>query len=460
LEQTITEHLQDSLIYLSITDSEFARIIGGQVPPEFFPSEVARDVYNISVQYIKKYNKAPGDHFHDELMKLAAWMSDDRREIVARYLTYLKNMREPSRDYVLDRLDDFIKARTLMKTTYEFAELIERGKFDRASHLMQEALKTGFEKSNIGNSFLDDFSDLNEREDSPKSLVTLNMPPIDKTFKMTRTDLVVIAGMYKGTKSWFGHYIGREGLLAGLNVLHVSHELSRFEMGIRYDMMFGALVDEEEPTEVELRWMNDGRLNIDNQIRNVVYNRDIVRKFRRKVKSWGGNLHIKKYPMDSCSPIDLDNYIGNLENFHNFKADIVINDYADVMAPIDASKQTRDSINQTYKYLKKIADERNLLMVTMSQINEDGIRQLVRFGNFSGSHLAEDKRKFANIDKGLYVGTTPELESRHEAIVGVFANRSGVQGQKCIIGQNLKIGQFAVYSKKYERGENSNVRNK
>lgn len=453
MEQTITEHLQDSLIYLSITDSEFARIVGGQVPPEFFPSEVAREVYSISVQYIKKYNQAPGDHFHDELMKLTGWMSDDKREIVARYLTHLKEMREPSREYVIDRLDDFIKARTWMKTTYEFAELTERGEFEKASHLMHEALKTGFEKSDTGSSFLDDFSDLQDRGETPKSLVILGLPILDKTFRMVRTDLIVIAGVYKGTKSWFGHHIAREGLIAGLNVLHVSHELSKYEMGIRYDMMFGALVDEREPTKVELRWMENDRIMIQNQVRDIVYNKERAKEYRKRLKSWGGVLHIKKYPMDSCSPIDLDNYIGNLENFHNFKADVVINDYADVMAPIDSGKDTRNSINQTYKYLKRIADERNLLMITMSQMNDDGVRQIARFGNFSGSHLAEDKRKFANIDKGLYVGATPELESRQETIVGVFANRSGVQGQKCIIGQNLKIGQFAVYSKKYKRGE-------
>ncbi len=446
-EQRISEHLQDSLILLTITDSEFAKIVVNSVPIEFFESKVTSDTYSILVQYIRKYGKAPKSHFQDELLKLTGNISDDDKEILTRYLIHLQEMRKPNKEYVMSRLNDFIKSRTLINATYEFAELVEKGKFDKATQIMYQALKSGIEVENAGVEILLERKDLIERGELPERLFTLNIEPIDKICRIQKTDFIVIAGPYKGGKSWFGHYIGMVALRAGLQVLHVSHENSLRDTTIRYDMMFGGLLDEKEKDEVEIRDydMKKNKFFKKIQVKGTVYDKDLVSQNRKKLASFGGKLTVKKYSMGICSPIQLESLIDYLENFKGFIPEVVITDYADIMSPIDSSKQTRDSINETYIYLKRIADDRNLTMVTMSQINDEGLRCLINKGKLDGRHLAEDKRKFANIDRGLFIGTTEELEENDEKVVGCFANRNGIQGKRCIIGTNLRIGQIKTY---------------
>ena len=104
----ISQHLQDSLIYLAITDTEFSKVIGGQIPSEFFSSDISQKVYEISIQYIRKFGKAPGIHFRDEIIPKLKKYDEADKEAVARYLMHLENIGEPNKEYVLSRLNDFI----------------------------------------------------------------------------------------------------------------------------------------------------------------------------------------------------------------------------------------------------------------------------------------------------------------------------------------------------------------
>jgi len=451
MKHEISENLQNSVVYLTATDTDFARIVANQIPPEFFSNEIISEIYSICVKFVLEFGRAPGIHLQDELIKYIKDKPQEKRELIAKYLQHIENL-HPNKEYVLSRLNDFIRSRALIKATYEFAELVERGEYVKATKYMQDALKAGIQQKHSGVDYVN-ANDLNFRNEEEERLFRLGIPPIDKYVKIKRGDLIVIAGPYKGTKSWAGHYIAKRCLIEGLNVLHVSHENSLQDTLIRYDMLFGGLVADKEQNQVEVRWLENGEVMKQVVTRPSVYDKKKVLKARKKVGKYGGRLIVQKYPMGMCSPIELETYIDYLENFENFKADVVINDYADIMSPLDRTKQTRDSINEVYIYLKRIADDRNLCMVTMSQINDEGLKTLIKDASLEGRHLAEDKRKFANIDKGFFVGTTPQLKQYEEAVLGCFANRTGKQGNKVIIGQNLSIGQFCVYWYKFNKDE-------
>jgi len=450
MNENISEHLQDSLVYLCITDDSFIKLVTNQVPNDFFSSDYIQETYKVLCKYYKEFNSAPKDHFHDELANHISKynVSKELSEVIVRYISHLKEMFAipPDVEYVLSRLNNFIREKTYIKSTYLFAELVEKNKFDEAQALMQETLRCGVQSQQLGvNYFTDDIS----RPDKPEQLFKLDIPEIDKSVLIKRSDFITLAGSYKSGKSWFGHYMGVQALKAGLTVVHVSHENSKEETTIRYDMMIGGFVsDTKEPRKVEITTLNsrDKRESVI-EVKKSVYDRKAVLKVRKTFSEMtGGKLFIQKYPMGVCSPGKLDSFIEQLENMENVKVDVCITDYADIMAPIDSSKQTRDAINDTYIYLKRIADDRGLVMITMSQINDEGAKSLILNGRLEGRHLSEDRRKFGNIDKGLFVGTNDEYEPFNEYIVGCFANRNGGVGRPCVVGRNLDIGQFLMYS--------------
>lgn len=447
MTDTISKHMQNSIIYLGITDDEFIRLIP-QIPEEVFTSEVARISFRLLDKYYKKHSSAPKDHFHDEIVKYSEKLSPQEKETFARYIYSLRSMKSPDRSYVISRLNDFIKASALISVTYEFAELVEKQEFEKATLIMQEALRAGLEDKPESEDFLSDFSDLNTRGDRPNILVPLGIPEVDEVIGgLSPKELVLIVGGFKGFKSWFGHHIGKTALKHGLNVLHVSHENSKEMCQIRYDMMFGGLVDEKEPKDVLLKWMDGrGRIREEWEERETVYNKTAVKKARKRMAKFGGSLVIKKYAMGTCSPMELNNYINRLETFDGFYPDVVINDYADLMKSVHKGKEGRDNLNDIYIYLKQIADEKDLVMVTMSQVNREGLDASFHHGRIEMKHLAEDIRKAANIDKGFFVARPRELEEDREAVVGCIANRNKPMNAACIIGYNLDIGQFRTYS--------------
>ena len=452
--ERISEHLQDSLVLLSITDSDFLKAIGDQVPAEFFESDVTNTTYRICLSYLKKFSKAPGDDFQNALLNFTKDMEESEREILVRYLKHLSEMRKPNKEYVLSKLNLFIRSKILTNALYESAELIEQGEIDIAVEKMTLAIKSGIKQGETAYDMLND-PDLRYNEDKPERLFKLGIPELDKSMRIIRTDFITVAGPYKGGKSWFGHYLGKRALMHGLNVLHVSHENSMKETINRYNMCFGALINEKEPTEILIKEYNveTGKTRKRWELRDTIYNEKLVLANHKKMRKFGGGLRILKFPPRTCTPQLLNACISRLENFEDFVPDLVINDYADIMGTIDNMKQTRDAINEVYIYLKRIADDHNLCMVTFTQINDEGIKTLVHKGRVEGRHLAEDKRKWGNIDKGFYVGATEELEELNESVVGVFANRTGLQGQRCIVGWNCEIGQFACYTYPFRRGE-------
>ena len=445
---TISSHLQDSLIHLCITDDNFIKLVVNQVPSEFFSGDHVQKTYDIICNYYKEHKSAPKNHFHDELSFYSKSIEKDLLQVIVKYITYLKDSFKivPDTNYILSKLNNFIREKTYIKATYLFAELVERNKFDEAQQLMQKTLKCGISSQQLGSNY---FKDDIDRGDAPERLFKIGMPEIDKYVRIGRTDLIAIAGTYKGGKSWFAHHLGFMAIKAGLTVVHVSHENSLNDTVIRYDMMIGGLVsDSKEPREVEIAYLDsNNNRKTSYKIRDSVYNKVLVKKNREKFeKLTNGKLFIQKYPMGTCTTGKLDTFLEQIENLENVKVDVCITDYADIMLPQNPTRQPRDIINDTYMSLKSIADDRSIVMITPSQINDEGAKSLMLRGKLEGRHLSEDRRKFGTIDIGLFVGTNDEYESFNEYIVGCFANRNSVTGGLCVIGRLLDIGQFVMYS--------------
>jgi hypothetical protein len=112
------------------------------------------------------------------------------------------------------------------------------------------------------------------------------------------------------------------------------------------------------------------------------------------------------------------------------------------MAPIDGQKSPRDQINETYIWHKRIADERNILVVTASQ----GTREALERPRFSLRDFAEDIRKVANCDMAFGLC---QSRQQNEDSVGRFvlmASRdTEMVGVESVFGMALDIGQFIVW---------------
>ena len=132
---------------------------------------------------------------------------------------------------------------------------------------------------------------------------------------------------------------------------------------------------------------------------------------------------------------EVDRLLSYLERYESFIPDVFVNDYADIMAPSPGMerKDERHILNDLYIRHKRLADERNILVITASQLNAaGGKKRLVDRDNF-----ANDIRKAANVDSAFAICQTEAQERANRGNLMVLLNRTGKQFFHCSFTKNL-----------------------
>lgn len=446
--EPITQHLIDSIVYLSITDNDFAGAVRAALPAELFSSSLVERILTLCQSYYDQHREAPQEHFQDEFARLLRSVPEEDHKLFVDYADRVQKMRPPNRKYVMSRVNNFIRSRALEDTAIEVARLTERGEYDQAESRMYEALHAGLRLENIGLDFLRDKFPMKRRLSYSEPLVGTGWKTLDRQIDggLHRGRFLVILGKYKGKKTWALCNIGQRAVLKGLVVVHLTHEMSEGEIEQRYDQMFGSLVCSRGAEEVNIPYYDDEAHEIKmNRIKcSSVFDRAAVLEARRNVRRFGGRLLIKKYPMGTCSMQEVDRYLNYLECFEGIIPDVLLNDYADIMAPVDPRKQLRDQINETYIWHKRIADERNILVVTASQAT----RQAIEKERFSIKDFAEDIRKIGNCDLAIGVCQSPTQAEQGICRAVLLASRNTKDvGIETSFGSALEIGRLVAWEK-------------
>jgi len=165
------------------------------------------------------------------------------------------------------------------------------------------------------------------------------------------------------------------------------------------------------------------------------------RFWQRRTK--GKSLRVDCYPGKSKSIRDLDAVLDRWEHFHRFLADVVVIDYADVLASCGKRENTRDEINETWIYMRALAQKRNCLLITATQGDAQSYnKKYLDMGNFS-----DDRRK--NDHATASYGLTQTKEDKQNDCVGVneiYVRHGTSVGGSVLVYRCLPIGKFHAAS--------------
>lgn len=457
-EIKLSQYLQDSIIYLAITDDKFVSLISGINFEHVFFNPIPQDCLILAIKFYVKYHKAPHDHFQDELTKFVKHKDIESKKQYADFIQRIINNKEPDRQYVLSELNNWLRERKLKNALLDASEIVSTDT-DKAASILYKALETEVGEVESGLDFLNDFRTLDKRNDEEEFDMSTGIVHLDKLIGgFNKGRFICIMGEYKGMKSWMLMHIAKTALLNGMNVVHISHEMSEEEVEMRYDQLISGYmvdgksgankipVDADNPLTdwyVNLWEMEENGL-VTNTTKVVpsVKNINLVKDNRQRIANLGGSLRIKKYPPKTCSMETLRNYLKYLEHFEGIKPDVIINDYADDMDLSGYNDQLRHQLNDVYLDHKRLADELNCVVVTASQVN----RKAIRSPKIDKSHFAEDLRKAGNVDLALGICRSQMLCDMQRANIFVVVNRSGADNVWCQIGNGIQAGQFAIWS--------------
>ena len=427
---------------LLITDDDFCRMVHGRLEPKHFTSSLASSIATLCLDYFAEYRQAPKDHFIDEFARWAIRLKPDQEQEAVTYALKLRDLPPPNRDYVLRRINDSIKLRVREEAALQYAQMVGEGKIEDADNVMYKALRSGLPDEEEPLDYLTDLTALTTRQEQAEYLVRTGVPAMDRVFGgFGRGQLISYLGGQKAGKTWAMQWLARQCLKFGLLVLHVSHEVGQEEMELRYDMMFCGR-GKHMGKIIELPIHKGNKIDHRSLTVRSIWDADAVRKGRRAARVHGGRLLIKKYPMGTCTPAEIERLLSYLENYLGFLPDVIINDYVDIMDLSAYSKETRHQINAGYVWSKALADSRNALVVTASQLNREGLeRRFIR-----RKHVGEDIRKLANVDTMLAIGRSPADVKAHLAGMSILVSRGEQMDVGCTFVPCFDIGQFCTDS--------------
>lgn len=131
----------------------------------------------------------------------------------------------------------------------------------------------------------------------------------------------------------------------------------------------------------------------------LTFNRawDGIRKFMRRSRCTEKSFALASYPNDTCTLSDIRAQLDVWEVQNGFIPDVIIIDYADIMAAEDTKLDIRDRINSIWKGMRRLSQERHCLLATATQATRAAYTSTQQ----DATMLSEDKRKFSHVT-GLF----------------------------------------------------------
>jgi hypothetical protein len=137
---------------------------------------------------------------------------------------------------------------------------------------------------------------------------------------------------------------------------------------------------------------------------------DCVKAIKRFMRGCGlsegaPHLLVSTHPTSTLSVQGIESILDGWEMKRQFIPDVIVIDYADILAPTDSKKQVRDQTNEIWAGLRRLSQSRRCLVVVPTQADADSYGRYVQgMKNFS-----EDKRKLAHVT-GLFGLNQTEAE--------------------------------------------------
>lgn len=420
---------QQKIAAMLIRDTQFAQLTDGLIKPEFFESKVLAAWVAISNRYFAHYRKAPGDKTTlASLMKAAIRDKVLPIEIARTAVGTIDTLYETDvsdRDYVADECATFARHQAVSQAILTSVDLVEKRDFEAVGALLRKALDTGCNVQGGAYVYGDTIA---TRTQARKDRAAGIRPPtgIGTGFKAIddclyhkgwgRRELSVLMGAAKAGKSMGLITFGINAIAHGYKVLYITLEVASNIIAERMDANIAEMVMNEltlHPHEVERK----------------------VRAFMERAAPFV----IHEFPTGMMRVSDLRRLL------EHYKAqgtvfDLVIVDYADLMAPDRVTDNTIENSKSVYVNLRGLAMMEGFALLTATQTNRSGATKAVA----TMTDVADDFNKIRIADIVISINKSEDEAKSNQARLFFAACRNQRSGFTIRIQQDQDRAKFIV----------------
>ena len=390
---------QDNLVQIMLDDRVFCDQISEVLDPNFFELKYLRLFVEKVFEYRKKYGTHPSRDtmttiLRTEIEKEPELLQKQTREFFAR--VQANEFSLDGEQHIKDVSLDFCKKQKLKEAMIKSVGLIQQSSYDEISKIINDALKLGTD-NNHGYDFIVDFE--KRFEIMARNPLSTGWELIDGITKggLGKGELGVVIAPTGAGKSMALVHIGAEALKAGKNVVHYSLELQDKVVALRYDSCISGIPLSDVKDQKDLVW--------------------------ETIKDIKGKLIVKEYPTKSATTNTIKNHLEKLKR-KDFKIDMVIVDYGDLIRPITAQREKRNELESIYEEMRAIAQIYGCPVWTASQTNRSGLNAEV----ITMESISEAFNKCFVADFIFTISRTIKDKNTNEGRIFVAKNRNGPDG--------------------------------
>lgn len=303
-------------------------------------------------------------------------------------------------DWFMSEFEGFTKKQELERAILKAADMIEKGDFDPVEKLIKDAVQISLTKDMGTDYFADPRARLMKIK-SNNGQISTGWPTLDKRLfgGMNRGELNIFAGGSGSGKSLFMQNIALNWVVAGLNGVFLTLELSEELCAMRIDSMAANVSTREIFKEIDTVELKIGMLG-----------------------KKSGSLRIKYMPAQS-NVNQIRAYLKELEVQTGRKADFIMVDYLDLVMPVSAKVSPNDLfVKDKYvsEELRNLAREFGILMITASQLNRSAVEEI----EFDHSHISGGISKINTADNVFGIFTSRAMRERGRYQIQLMKTRS------------------------------------
>jgi replicative DNA helicase len=395
-----------------LTQRDFLLNISDSLDSEYFENPSHKWVVDYIIKYFEQFHTYPTT----ETLSIEIKKIDNeilRISLVEAIREAYKLADASDLEWVEREFSDFCQNQQMKKAIMTSVDLLNLGDYDGIKQLINRALKAGEDK-NIGHLYEADVE--SRYRDDDRRAIPFPWPVFNDLTQggYGKGDLVLLFGNPGGGKSWGVIAMGAYAAALGYNVVHYTLELSEGYVGKRYDAVFSGI-----------------------DVDKLDKHRDEVQAAISNVK---GKIVIKEYAPKRASLDTIESHIQQLEHQNEFKPDMIIIDYLDLLRT-KGRKERKEEIDDVYTDVKGLAKELGIPVVSPSQANRTGAdKGILQAENAAGSY---DKIMIGDIIVSLARGRKDKVNGTGNW--HIIKNRYGADGLTFGSKINTSTGYIDIY---------------
>lgn len=432
-----------------ITDTKVCSRLCSQLKGRGFKEEFASVIYKWCKDHIERYGEAPGKIIQLSFDRWAEKARDDKVvSQVEGILDYALGEYDPAEnghaDLILDQASSYLSRKEIVKLKEDIEDDIEAGDFEAAFNRIRSVSQVNFNGNDIVRPIDDHevwFDVLTEERERPLFEYPGALGQLIGPSFVPGT-LFSFMGVEKAGKSYYL-------LDAAFRTLKNRFKVAYFEVGDLGQQetieRFGQRVLHSPVEESYVNWpvgwsKEDPDVPTTKRKRcNGVSIAHVKKKLLRYTRGRPDLLRLSCHPNSSVSVSDLQTILKEWFLDSGWAPDLIVIDYADILAPPSGYHDTKDQIDETWKQLRRLSQEMNCCVLTGTQTGSQAYRKkgtVLTRSDFSGR-----KTKLAHVNGMIGLNATAEDKKHDVTRINWVVRRKGGGSE---LTQVLVAGCFAA----------------